>query len=135
MNNEQTPPLGVAVDRDVGRDMRPHKVAHRLKFLADVLRFNRPVGQWPNELTAADLDVAVEGLTELDRLRAERDALREALAGAVNVLDLLRTYADAKYDYASSRAGTLVHVSPTIDAAKALLTPNAVVSGGRSPSA
>lgn len=55
-------------------------------------------------------------------LAAEVIRLREALAGAANVLDLLRTYGKAKYDCASSRAGTFVHVAPTIDAARALLT-------------
>lgn len=64
-----------------------------------------------------------------ESLRAENAELRAALAGTVNVLDLLRTYGGAKYDYASSRAGTLVHVARTIDAANALLPPNAALCG------
>lgn len=61
---------------------------------------------------------------EIDSLRAENERLREALSGAVTVLDSLRTYGLAKYDCAQSRSGSLVYVAPTIDEAKALLTPN-----------
>jgi hypothetical protein len=61
----------------------------------------------------------------LDILRAENERLREVLSGAVTVLDSLRTYGLAKYDFAYSRAGSLVYVAPTIDEAKELLTPNA----------
>ncbi len=51
--------------------------------------------------------------------------LREALAGAVHVLDLLRTYGRVKYDYAQGRAGSMVNVAVVIDAGRAVLEPNA----------
>ncbi|MFO0293755.1 MAG: hypothetical protein ACK51F_10485 [Rhodospirillales bacterium] len=101
----------------------PHeRMVGRLRILADKNHSFHLGEYW---------DVCEEAADELDRLRAENVALREALAGTVNVLDLLRTYADAKYDYASSRAGTLVHVARTIDATTALLTPNAALCGHR----
>jgi hypothetical protein len=51
-------------------------------------------------------------------------ALREALAGTVHVLDALRTYGKAKYEYAQGRAGSMLRVQNVIESATALLTPN-----------
>ncbi len=70
---------------------------------------------------AAACNAAPDLLAELDRLKAERDALRSQLAGMVTLLETLRTVGESRYCYVQARAGQMVHVADAIDAANAAL--------------
>jgi hypothetical protein len=65
------------------------------------------------------------GLLLMREAADEIERLREALEGTVHVLDMLRTYGRARYDYAQSRSGSMVNVAVVIDAGRAALEPNA----------
>lgn len=69
--------------------------------------------------------IAADAVRQIREDREQAEKLREALAGMVTLLETLRTVGSSRYYYVQARGGQMVHVADAIDAARALLGPNA----------